>query len=177
LLLTETIQNGARKDGQLKKIDFFLQRASGMHLLLLLLNAHYNKRAAGRLPGWTFGILKSRIRLSERSLRLLIRDGLAKGVLIQICGVRDRRARVYCVAPVVVVAWEALFAQFCNTIPEILGKCSPDKIANLDFGSVTRDIAGHEMAAIIPQMWASLPLHARLAGAMISANTSQGRAR
>lgn len=135
LFVQEVPQGGRKGPAHFKSIDFFLRRAGGMHLLLLLLNAHYNKRAVGRMPGWGFGVLRRRIRISERSLRLLVGDAIEMGLLMQLQGLRDRRVRVYCVTPCVVTAWEAFFKQLSNSLPAILSQWGPGQIANIDFSS------------------------------------------
>jgi hypothetical protein len=135
LFLQEVMRNGRKVDAQLKSIDFFLRRAGGMHLLLLLLNAHYNKRAVGRMPGWGFSVLRRRIRISERSLRLLVADALDMGLLTQLRGIRDRRVRVYCISPVVAHAWERLFSLLGEVLPEVFERWGPARIADIEFGS------------------------------------------
>lgn len=135
LFVQEVMRNGRTVDAQLKPIDFFLRRAGGMHLLLLLLNAHYNKRAVGRMPGLGFSILRRRIRLSERALRLLVADALGMGLLTQLRGIRDRRVRVYCVAPAVAAAWERLFRLAGEVLPEVFERWGPGRIADIDFGA------------------------------------------
>ena len=137
LYVQEVIQGGAKGSARFKSIDFFLRRAGGMHLLLLLLNAHYNKRAVGRMPGWGFGVLRRRIRISERSLRLLVGDAIEMGLLMQLQGIRDRRVRVYCVTPLVVTAWEAFFNQLSNSLPAVLSQWGPGQIANMDFSATS----------------------------------------
>ena len=133
MFMHETIPAGHKVDRDMKTIEFFLRRAGGMHLLLLLLNAHYNKRAVGRIPGWGFGVLRRRIRISERSLRLLVADALELGLLIHLRGLRDRRVRVYCVAPVLVHAWERLFNRLCKVLPGVVAEWGPAQLADIDF--------------------------------------------
>jgi hypothetical protein len=134
LLIHESMQGaGAGSQRGLAPLKYFLNRAGGFHLLLSLLTAHYNKRAAGRMPGWTFGVLRQRIGISARTLRTLIADAVQLGLAVQLSGERDRRCKVYCVTAPVVEAWESLFGQVQTAVPSILARCGPSEIADLDF--------------------------------------------
>ena len=115
-------------------LKFFLSRGGGMHLLLLLLNAHYFKRAAGRMPGWTFGALRERTKLSERALRMLLSDGMDSQAIFQVNGRRDRRCHVYCLNREVISEWESLSKGLSFELPETVHDSSPGQLADIDFG-------------------------------------------
>ena len=133
LLVQESMQSRGGGVHGLGPLRFFLHRAGGFHLLLSLLSAHYNKRAAGRMPGWTFGVLRERIGISPRALRTLICDAVDLGLAVQLCGKRDQRCKVYCLTERVVQAWEDLYAHVQKALPSILAHCGPSQIADLDF--------------------------------------------
>jgi DNA-binding MarR family transcriptional regulator len=116
-----------------KNLGLFFSRGGGLHLLLMLLNAHYNKPATGRRPGWVFSVLHDRIRVSERALRMLIADAISEGLIVQIPGVRDRRTRTYCLTPSVIEAWEELSAKLGQSLPQILATFAPGYLANVDY--------------------------------------------
>jgi DNA-binding MarR family transcriptional regulator len=115
------------------RLRFFFLRTGGFHLLLMLLNAHYNKPQAGRRPGWQFCVLHDRIRISKRALRMLIQDAQAQGLVEQLPGVRDRRSRTYVLAPEVVDAWERLAGDLGRSLADVLASCSPNQLANADY--------------------------------------------
>jgi DNA-binding MarR family transcriptional regulator len=116
-----------------KYLSFFFSRSGGFHLLLMLLNAYYNKPLAGRDPGWVFRGIRNRIPVSERALRMLINDGMAQGLIVQQHGVRDRRCRKYAVTPAVVEAWEALTNAARGSLPDIFNQFGPGALANADY--------------------------------------------
>ncbi len=116
-----------------KHLNFFFSRSGGFHLLLMLLNAYYNKPLAGRDPGWVFRGIRNRIPVSERALRMLINDGMAQGLIMQQQGVRDRRCRKYAVTPAVVEAWEALTSTARGALPDVLTQFDPGALANADY--------------------------------------------
>ncbi len=122
-------------------LKFFLSRGGGMHLLLLLLNAHYFKRPAGRMPGWTFGALMERMKLSERSLRMLLSDGMDCQAIFQVNGRRDKRCHVYCLNREVINEWEALTRSLSSDLPETLNESTPGQLADIDFGKWWLDMS------------------------------------
>ena len=62
LFIIENIQGSRQRENFITfPLRFFISHKSGPHLPLLLLNAHYNKVPAGRMPGWSFGLLRDRI--------------------------------------------------------------------------------------------------------------------
>lgn len=116
-----------------RHLNFFFSRSGGFHLLLMLLNAYYNKPLAGRAPGWVFRGIRNRIQVSERALRMLINDGIARGLIIQGQGIRDKRCRKYALTPAVVAAWEALTNSARTSLPDILQHFDPGALANTDY--------------------------------------------
>jgi DNA-binding MarR family transcriptional regulator len=135
LLFVLEFSDTSAKDWQKhkKSLALFFSRGGGLHLLLMLLNAHYNKPATGRRPGWVFSVLQDRIRVSERALRMLLADAVAEGLIVQIPGVRDRRTRTYCLTPPVIAAWEELSAKLGGALPQILATFAPGFLANVDY--------------------------------------------
>jgi hypothetical protein len=66
LFVIENIQGPLQREDFIAfPLRFFISHKSGLHLLLLLLNAHYNKVPAGRMPGWSFGLLLDKIQVSN----------------------------------------------------------------------------------------------------------------
>jgi DNA-binding MarR family transcriptional regulator len=116
-----------------KHLNLFFSRLGGLHLLLMLLNAHCNKPLDGREPSWVFAGIRDRVQISERGLRMLIRDAVADGLIVQQRGSRDRRCRKYAVTPTVVEAWEALTETLRNSLPDILDQFDPGALANADY--------------------------------------------
>jgi hypothetical protein len=61
LFIIENIQGSRQREDFITfHLRFFISHKSGLHLLLLLLNVHYNKVPAGRMPGWSFGLLRDK---------------------------------------------------------------------------------------------------------------------
>jgi len=116
-----------------RPLQFFLTRAGGLHLFLMLLNARYNKPAAGRRPGWVFSGLKARVGVSERALRMLIRDGISEGLIELQPPTIDARMRSYRLTETAVDAWEALMTQMVASMSETLVQLSPGALANIDY--------------------------------------------
>jgi hypothetical protein len=116
-------------------LGLFFARHGGLHLLLMLLNAYYNKPAAGRRPGWVFSGLRHRLQISERGLRMLINDAMAEGLIEQqpISGEIDRRCRSYRLTLPVVQAWEALMATLNSSVGDVLGHFDAGALANADY--------------------------------------------
>ena len=118
-----------------RHLGLFFARHGGLHLLLMLLNAYYNKPAAGRRPGWVFSGLRHRLQISERGLRMLINDAMAEGLIEQlpIAGEIDRRCRSYRLTPPVVHAWEALMASLNASVGDVLRQFDAGALANADY--------------------------------------------
>ena len=133
LFIWESCEGNNAAVGERDSLRFFFRRAGGVHLLLMLLNAHYSKREAGRRPGWQFCVLHDRIRISKRALRMLIQDAQAEGYLGQLPGIRDRRSRTYFLAPAVVEAWERLVDDLGSSLADVLTFCGPNELANADY--------------------------------------------
>jgi len=116
-------------------LSFFFRRHGGLHLLLMLLNAHFNKPAVGRRPGWVFSGLRHRLGISERGLRMLIRDAMAAGLVEQqpLTNELDKRCRSYRLKPQVVDAWEALISTLNESVGDVLGNFDPGALANADY--------------------------------------------
>jgi DNA-binding MarR family transcriptional regulator len=124
-----------RSDHQINRLKIFFVRAGGVHLLLLLLNAYYYKTPVGRMPGWTFGMLHKRVRVSRRTLRKLICDAVNEGLVVQMSGRRDKRCKVYVVTEDVVEAWEKLSRSLDKTVSESLVILGNNELANVDYRS------------------------------------------
>jgi DNA-binding MarR family transcriptional regulator len=118
-----------------RHLSLFFSRHGGLHLLLMLLNAYYNKPAAGRRPGWVFNGLSSRIDISERGLRMLINDAVEEGLIEQqpIDNENDRRCRSYRLMPPVIHAWEALTTNLLGSMGGIFEQFDADALANVDY--------------------------------------------
>jgi hypothetical protein len=118
-----------------RHLNLFFSRDGGLHLLLMLLNAYYNKPAAGRRPGWVFAGLRDRIKISERGLRMLINDAMAEGLIEQlpIKEEMDRRFRSYRLTLPVIAAWQALMDSLGNSIGDVLGEFDAGALANVDY--------------------------------------------
>jgi len=126
-------QRSAVKRRELRPISFFLARAGGFELLLLLLNAAYQKPAAGRVGGWPFGALRPRINVSERTLRALLNDSVQAGYVRKTSFEIDHRCINYCIEQSVVSAWNHLFIELRSHIGSVLCNHSPDTLANIDY--------------------------------------------
>jgi hypothetical protein len=133
LFAVESCGTMKKPDKGTSELNFFLSRAGGLNLLLMLLNAHYNKRLAGRRPGWQFCVLHDRIPISRRALRLLIKDAIAEGLIEPLPGVRDKRTRTFCVTQRVVDAWERLTIRLSQSLQDVLTTFDPDALANADY--------------------------------------------
>ena len=133
-------------------LDLFFTRHGGLHLLLMLLNAHYNKPPAGRRPGWVFSGMCDRIMISERGLRMLINDAIAQGLIEQlpVTAGLDRRCRSYKLTAPVVQAWEALMCTLNQSISGILDEFDPGALANIDYRKWDPDRPAGEQVAKLP---------------------------
>jgi hypothetical protein len=118
-----------------RHLNLFFSRDGGLHLLLMLLNAYYNKPAAGRRPGWVFSGMRDRIQISERGLRMLINDAMGEKLIEQlpITGSLDRRCRSYRLTLPVIEAWEALSAALRTSMRGVLDQFEPGALANVDY--------------------------------------------
>jgi len=116
-----------------KALQFFLSRSGGLHVLMMLLNAYYQKPSAGRRPGWVFCGLRSRIGISERALRMLIRDAMSEGLIELLPRPTDGRIRSYRLTPRAIEAWEALVRRMESTLPDVMLSFGPDALANVDY--------------------------------------------
>jgi hypothetical protein len=116
-------------------LNFFFTRHCGLHLLLMLLNAYYNKPLAGRRAGWVFSALEHRLDISERGLRILVQDAIAEGLIEQqsVENSSDRRCRSYKVTPKVVNAWEALVETMGRSVGDAFRAFDPGALANVDY--------------------------------------------
>ena len=126
-------QGSLVKRRELRPISFFLGRTGGFELLLLLLNAAYQKPAAGRVGGWPFGALLPRINVSERTLRTLLSDLVQAGYVKKFNFQIDHRYIVYCLERHVIAAWNCLFIELRSHIGSVLDSYSPDTLANIDY--------------------------------------------
>ena len=122
-----------RSDFVIGRLRFFLGRVGGLHLLLLLLNAYYNKTPVGRMPGWTFGKLEQKIEVSSRGLRTLIKDAMDENLILQQPGQRDRRCKVYMVTDATIGAWEELTGILDLNLSQTLASMGNDSLANIDY--------------------------------------------
>lgn len=104
-----------------------------MHLLLLLLNAFYQKPRAGRTGGWPFGVLLRRIRVSERTLRALLTEAVQDGLILRERNPKDKRWNVYYLHPDVVASWEALITQLESSISDVSEFFGADALADVDY--------------------------------------------
>jgi hypothetical protein len=116
-----------------RALQFFLSRSGGLHLLMMLLNAWYQKPLAGRRPGWVFCGLRARVGISERALRMLIRDAMSEGLVELLPPATDARTRSYRLTPRAVEAWEALVRRMESTLPDVMHSYGPDALANVDY--------------------------------------------
>ena len=136
-----------------RHLSLFFSRHGGLHLLLMLLNAYYNKPVAGRRPGWVFSGLRDRIQISERGLRMLINDAMADGLIEQqpISQELDRRCRSYRLTPKVVIAWEALMEALHKSIGGVLEQFDAGALANVDYRRWNTDLpAGDQIDRLPP---------------------------
>jgi hypothetical protein len=135
-----------------RHLNLFFSRDGGLHLLLMLLNAYYNKPAAGRRPGWVFSGLRERIQISERGLRMLINDAMAEGLIIQlpISEELDRRCRSYRLTPPVIGAWEALTETLRKSIGDVLEHFDAGALANADYRTWDADTPARDQIEKLP---------------------------
>jgi len=139
LFVIENIQGSRQRDDFITfPLRFFITHKSGLHLLLLLLNAHYNKVPAGRMPGWSFGMLLDRIEVSNRSLRTLLKDAMAEKLIKQLPGRRDKRCKVYMLTDDVIIAWEVLSNNLDGTILNKLTSTDYNGLANINYSQTLR---------------------------------------
>jgi DNA-binding MarR family transcriptional regulator len=154
LLFIIEYSNSADRKWQAHKrhLSLFLSRAGGLHLLLMLLNAFYNKPVAGRRPGWTFTSMRDRIQISERGLRMLINDAVAEGLIEQlpVAGSLDRRCRSYRLTPQVVEAWGALMAALHKSMSDVLGEFDAGALANTDYRRWNPDVPALDQVEPLP---------------------------
>lgn len=119
-----------------RHLSLFFSRHGGLHLLMMLLNAYYNKPKAGRRPGWVFNGLRERIDISERGLRMLINDAVEEGLieLQPVVSEIDRRTRSYRLTQRVIRAWEALAESLLGSMGEIFEQFDAGALANANYG-------------------------------------------
>lgn len=134
-MLEYSSSGGPARQATKRCLGFFFGRHGGLHLLLMLLNAHYNKPPAGRRPGWVFSTLRDRLQMSERALRMLIHDAIASGLIEQqsITNELDKRCRSYRLTPPVVEAWEELMSTMHGSVGEVVRHFTPGELANADY--------------------------------------------
>jgi len=116
-----------------RHLNLFFSRDGGLHLLLMLLNAYYQKPLAGRRPGWVFRGLRDRIQISERALRMLISDAVQEGLIVQQPSEKDHRRHSYRLTKPVIEAWEALTLALRASLPGALEQLDPGALANIDY--------------------------------------------
>jgi hypothetical protein len=116
-------------------LTFFLSRAGGLQLLMLLLNAAYHKPQEGRCAGWPFGVLRARVDISERALRMLLNDAVNEKLVVKTCVDLDRRYVIYSATTQVIDAWEEMFAAMRTCVGDALDTFSPGMLANVDYGN------------------------------------------
>jgi hypothetical protein len=125
--------HGDGAEPELSPISFFLQRSGGVHVMLLLLNIAYQKPSLGWARGWPFGVLSARVGISPRSLRQLLADGIAEGVIERRCGHIDKRRLVYCGTPALLRAWMLLYDRLAESLPEVFGSFSSNELVDIDY--------------------------------------------
>lgn len=135
-----------------RHLNLFFSRDGGLHLLLMLLNAFYNKPAAGRRPGWVFTSMRDRIQISERGLRMLINDAVAEGLIEQlpVAGSLDRRCRSYRLASPVIEAWETLMKALHRSISDVLDEFDAGALANADYRRWDPAVPAHDQVEPLP---------------------------
>ncbi|HIF61245.1 MAG TPA: hypothetical protein EYQ26_17455 [Rhodospirillales bacterium] len=139
LFVIENIQGSRQRDDPITcPLGFFIAHKSGLHLLLLLLNAHYNKTPVGRMPGWSFGMLLDRVQISNRSLRMLLKDAMSEKLIKQVPGRRDKRCKVYMLTDDVIRAWEVLSNNLDGTILKKLTSTGYNDLANMNYNQTIR---------------------------------------
>ncbi len=106
---------------QKRRLNLFLTRHGGFHLLLVLLDGHYRDHAEGTRRGLVFSEICSRIEISERGLRMLINDAVAMKLVVQmpLADSDDRRRRSYGLTLPVVRAWETLLGALDGVLPAL----------------------------------------------------------
>ena len=136
-----------------RHLSLFFSRHGGLHLLLMLLNAYYNKPAAGRRPGWVFNGLRSRIDISERGLRMLINDAVEERLieLQPIDNEIDRRCRSFRLKPAVIRAWEALTTNMLGSMGEIFEQFDAGALANVDYRKWDPDVPARAQIDRLPR--------------------------
>src|SRR5262245_54234728 len=135
-----------------RHLSLFFSRHGGLHLLLMLLNAYYNKPAAGRRPGWVFNGLRSRIDISERGLRMLINDAVEEGLieLQPIDNEIDRRCRSFRLNRAGIRAGEALTTSLLGSMGEIFGQFDAGALANVDYRKWDPDVPARDQIDRLP---------------------------
>ncbi len=124
-----------RKQVSVAPLVFFLGRSGGVRLLTHLLNAAYNKPIVGRPGGWPFNVLLNQVGISERALRMLLRDACAEGLVEKSEFELDKRYAVYCVTEVTVCAWEKMYSDLQGSVVDVLDHLAPGDLANIDYKS------------------------------------------
>ena len=134
LFVIENIKGSRQRDDLVTvQLRYFITHKSGLHLLLLLLNADYTKAPVGRMPVWFFGILLERIDISNRSLRMFLKDAMSENFIRKVPGRRDKRFKVYMLANQVINAWEALSINRNNIILKNLTSTAFNGFANINY--------------------------------------------
>lgn len=134
LFLQEFTKARREKNRQdLAPISFFLHRSGGFHLLLLLLNVAYYKCSVGRTKGWPFGVLAARVEISRRSLRHLLADAIAEGLVERRRGHNNKRRVVYCLTPNVLSAWQILFDSLGQSLASVFSEFSYATLVDVDY--------------------------------------------
>jgi len=135
LLFLQEFTNATKERNRqdLAPISFFLHRSGGFHLLLLLLNVAFHKRSEGRTTGWPFGVLAARVEISRRSLRHLLADAIAEGLVERRRGHNNKRRVVYCATPKVLHAWRMLFDSLNRTLASVFSEFGCDALVDIDY--------------------------------------------
>lgn len=134
-------------------LSLFFGRVGGLHLLLMLLNAHYHKPAAGRRPGRVFSGLCDQIEISERGLRMLINDAIDAGLVEQlpVTPELDRRRRSYQLTAPVVRAWETLIDAQTRSMEDVLTHFDAGALANVDYRKWDPDKPASDQILTLPR--------------------------
>jgi len=140
LFVLENIQGSRQREDLITSpLRFFIAHKSGLHILLLLLNAHYNKAPVGRMPGWSFGMLFDRVQISNRSLRMLLKDAMSEKLIKQTPGRRDKRCKVYMLTDDVIVAWEKVAGNWDTNILMKLNSTGCNDLANMNYSQTFKN--------------------------------------